>query len=602
MKPQEVDFEAFICDRLVDASGWNAVKIGGHEQGDIADFDPTPGIDTAELFAFIGATQNDAWDDLVKRRGGDPNTVQRKFIERLAAELDRRGTIDVLRHGVDDLGITIRLAWFRPAHGLTPELVRRYDANRLTVTRQLPYEPGSHKTLDLGLFVNGLCVGTCELKNPLTGQTTDDAIRQYRHDRDPRNVTLARRAVVHFAFDTETVAMTTRLTGRTTRFLPFNRGDHHRAGNPANPDGHRTAYLWEQVLQRDAWLDLLARFVHVEGVAKGSKKRPVVIFPRYHQWDAVRTLEAAARTEGPGHNYLVQHSAGSGKSNTIAWLAHRLSNLHGDDDTKVFDKVVVITDRLVLDQQLQSTVYQFEHAHGVVERVEKHSSQLADALAGDTARIIITTLQKFPYVLDRVGTLPDRSYAVIVDEAHSSQTGEAAKELRAVLGGGHDSHDDADPDADGDLGSDDIEDALVDAVRARGRQDNLSFFAFTATPKGRTLELFGRLDPDAPAGNHATCRFTCTRCARRSTRASSSTCSPTTPRTRPSTGSRRPLSTTPNTTPPRPGRRSPGSSPCTNRTWRNVPRSSSNTSSPTPPTRSAAGPRRWSCARRGCTP
>lgn len=258
--------------------------------------------------------------------------------------------------------------------------------------------------------------------------------------------------------------------------------------------------MWE----REAWLDLLGRFAHVETPGKGSKKPVTVIFPRYHQWDAVRALEAAARDEGPGHSYLVQHSAGSGKSNTIAWLAHRLSTLHAGD-AKVFDKVVVITDRVVLDRQLQETIYQFEHTHGVVERIERDSAQLAVALTGERARIIITTLQKFPFVLDKVEALAGRRYAVIVDEAHSSQSGESAKELRRVLGigkvagGSTDDDDDSagagDGGGGGDLGAEDVDQALAEAVAARGRQENLSFFAFTATPKGKTLELFGRHNP-----------------------------------------------------------------------------------------------------------
>ena len=495
-KVDEAAFESFICDWLVGRGGYDAVKVG-NAQGEPTDFDPVRGLDTAELFAFIGATQGDEWGRLVKLHGGDPNVAQAKFADRLASELDRRGTVDVLRHGVVDRSITIRLAFFRPAHNLTDVLVARYRANRLTVTRQLPYEPGSSKTLDLGLFVNGLPVATAELKNPLTGQGLKEAKAQYRTDRDPANRTLAKRAVVHFAVDPESVAMTTRLAGRATRFLPFNQGHGRGAGNPPNPDGHRSAYLWERVWSREAWLDLLGRFVHVEKPARGSKAEPVVIFPRFHQWDAVLRLEAAARLEGPGQKYLVQHSAGSGKSNTIAWLAHRLSNLHDTSDRKVFDKVVVITDRVVLDRQLQDTIYQFEHAHGVVERIEDSSQQLADALSGEQARIVITTLQKFPYVLDKVGALPSRSYAVIIDEAHSSQTGEAAKELRRVLGVPAPA---SGEEGEGDLEAGSVEEALAEAVSARGAQSNLSSFAFTATPKGKTLELFGRLDP--ASGKH----------------------------------------------------------------------------------------------------
>jgi len=484
--PKEELFETAICNWLAQHGGYAAVK-NDKLQGEPRDFDPVRGLDTGELFTFIGATQGETWEGLVKRYGGDRDAAQRKFADRLAGELDKRGAVDVLRHGVVDQGITIRLAYFKPAHGLTPALVKGYAANRLTATRQLRYAAGEGKALDLALFVNGIPVATAELKNPLTGQGVEQAIGQYRADRDPRNRTLSR-AVVHFAVDPQRVAMTTRIAGADTRFLPFNQGNAGGAGNPSNPGGHPTAYLWERVWQRDAWLDLLGRFVHVDRPVKGSRKPRQVIFPRYHQWDSVLRLEATAREEGAGHSYLVQHSAGSGKSNTIAWLAHRLSTLHAGD-TKVFDKVIVITDRLVLDRQLQETIYQFEHARGVVVRVEKSSQELADALTGEQARIIITTLQKFPFVLDKVGSLPGRRYAVIVDEAHSSQTGEAAKELRRVLGARP-----SEVDGDGDLPADAVEEALARAVAARGRQENMSFFAFTATPKGKTLELFGRLD------------------------------------------------------------------------------------------------------------
>ncbi len=486
-KPDEEKFEAAICDWLVGQGGYVAVK-NDRLQGEPRDFDPERGLDTVELYSFIGATQIDAWHELVKRYGGDPDVAQAKFADRVASELDRRGVVDVLGHGVVDQGVTMRLAYFRPAHGLTPELVAGYAANRLTATRQLRYEPGSARALDLALFVNGIAVATAELKNPLTGQGVEQAIGQYRTDRDPKNRTLAR-AVVHFAVDPSLVAMTTRLAGQETRFLPFNRGHGGGAGNPADPSGHATAYLWERVWQRHAWMDLLGRFVHVDKPAKGSKKLGPAIVPRYHQWDAVLRLEAAAREEGAGRSYLVQHSAGSGKSNTIAWLAHRLSTLHAGD-TKVFDKVVVITDRVVLDRQLQETIYQFEHTHGVVVRIDKSSQQLADALSGESARVIITTLQKFPFVLDKVDGLPGRRYAVIVDEAHSSQTGEAAKELRRVLGAAA-----TKKEQEGDLPADAVEEALAQAVAERGRQKNMSFFAFTATPKGKTLELFGRLNP-----------------------------------------------------------------------------------------------------------
>jgi len=499
MKPDEKLFEDAITDYLVEQGGYRICKVGTRS----ADFDPVHGLDTAELFAFIGATQADEWSRLVKAHGGKPAVAERNFVQRLASQIDERGTVDVLRHGVIDQGVTIRLAYFKPAHGLTPELVERYDANRLTVTRQLPYDATAAKTLDLCLLVNGIPVATAELKNPLTGQNIEHAITQYRRDRDPKNVTLSRRALVHFAVDPDRVAMTTRLTGAQTRFLPFNLGHDGGAGNPSNPQGHRTSYLWERVWTKDAWMELLGRFVHVQHPATGSpaarKAAELVIFPRYHQWDAVQKLEADAREHGAGRHYLVQHSAGSGKSNTIAWLAHRLSSLHDSADNKVFDKVVVITDRVILDRQLQDTVYQFEHAHGVVVKIDKDAHQLAEALAGEQARIIITTLQKFPIVLNRAVDLPSRHYAVIVDEAHSSQTGEAAKDLKLVLGSTEEQELTAAEAEDAGFitaAIDPVEEALAKAVGARARQDNLSFFAFTATPKARTLETFGTKNPE----------------------------------------------------------------------------------------------------------
>ncbi|MGD9571966.1 MAG: RNA-binding domain-containing protein [Thermoleophilia bacterium] len=491
-------FEDHIAAGLIEHAGHTNL-VFGNQARDARDFDPQLGLNGTELFTFIGATQQRAWEALVGRHGDQP-TAQRKFKQRVAQELNARGTVDVLRHGVTDLGVHLRLAYFRPASGLNPELEALYAANRLTVCRQFAYEAESSRTIDLALLVNGLLVATAELKNAQTGQSIEDAVRQYRVDRDPKNVALSRRAVVHFAVDTELVQMTTRLAGQATRFLPFNLGSPNLgAGNPANPHGHRTAYLWERVWQRDAWLDLIARFIHVEKPAKGSKGPARTIFPRFHQWDAVRRLEEDARVNGAGHNYLVQHSAGSGKSNTIAWLAHRLSSLHDDSDQAVFDKVIVITDRRVLDRQLQDTIYQFEHTHGVVVRIDQDSRQLAEALQGVQARIIITTLQKFPFVLEKVESLPARRYAVIVDEAHSSQTGDSARDLKLVL---------ADATPEEELGAAEAEDrglelpeaspaeeALGRAVRARGRQANLSFFAFTATPKGKTLELFGTPDP-----------------------------------------------------------------------------------------------------------
>ena len=492
-----------ITAHLLAEGGYSACKLGT-DQKLRQDFDARLGFDTAELFAFIEATQPSGWAKLVKAHSGDEDRARQRFLQRLGQQIDDRGTIDVIRHGVRDQNVEIRLSYRKPAFGVAPELVAHYDANRLTVTRQLPFDPESNKTIDLCLFLNGIPVATAELKNHLTGQNIEQAIQQYRTDRDRKNVTLGRRALVHFAVDPDAVAMTTKLEGKSTRFLPFNLGHNLGKGNPPNPNGHKTSYLWERVWARDAWLDILHRFIHVERPDKGSvsarRAAEVVIFPRFHQWDAVLKLEADAAANGAGQSYLVQHSAGSGKSNTIAWTAHRLSTLHGIDDRKIFNKVVVITDRVILDQQLQETIYQFEHARGLVVKIDKDSAQLAGALAGEQARIIITTLQKFPIVAKMAVDLPDRRYAVIIDEAHSSQTGEAAKDLRLVLGAGEEQELTAAEAEDAGLLATAIspaEEAFARSVAARsGRQTNLSYFAFTATPKGRTLEMFGRLNPE----------------------------------------------------------------------------------------------------------
>jgi type I restriction enzyme R subunit len=511
---KELQFEEAINAHLL-AHGWIS--------GTASNYRPVLGLDIAELFTFIGATQATEWKRLLGLRGG-ADVAQRKFSERLAAEITQRGTVDVLRRGVVDLGVRIELAYFRPAHEITPGLLTLYDANRCTVTRQVHYSAqDSDKSLDLLLSVNGLPVATAELKNPLTHQDVHQAIRQYREDRRPTELLFAKRAVVHFAVDPDEVYLTPRLEGRSTRFLPFNQGSggpgqSGGAGNPSHPSGYASAYLWEEVWQRDAWLDLLARYVHVEGdtIGKKASVKPTV-FPRFHQWHAVRTLTGHAATHGAGTNYLVQHSAGSGKSNTIAWLAHRLSSLHTPADaallgegvtanSKVFDKVVVITDRVVLDRQLQDTIFQFDHTLGVVKKIDESSSQLAEALAGETAKVIITTLQKFPFILDQAAqALAGRTFAVIVDEAHSSQTGESAKALKSVLGqaarevvalgrgtnGIEAAYDAAEKLESKVEAGDDPQDVLAASVAARGHQPNLSFFAFTATPKAKTLEAFG---------------------------------------------------------------------------------------------------------------
>lgn len=463
-----------------------------YTRGDPAGFSPSLALDAATLVAFLKDTQPKAWGRLAAVYGADAAT---KVVQTIARDFDTRGMLDCLRHGVTDRGVKLRLAFFRPATGLNAETLALYDKNVLTVARQVRYsEKNGHLSVDVLLSLNGLPVATAELKNPFTGQTVEDAKKQYREDRDPREPLFGfkRRALVHFAVDPDEVYMTTRLEGKKTFFLPFNKGRAGGKGNPDNPSGYKTSYLWEEVWQRDRWLDILARFVHLEVKEERQGDRFVrkesVVFPRYHQLDAVRKLVAAAAANGPGRNYLIQHSAGSGKSNSLGWLAHRLSNLHDAGDRLVFDCVVVITDRKVLDRQLQNTIYQFEHAQGVVQRIDEDSAQLGAAISGG-ARIIITTLQKFSFVLDKVKEAPKRNYAILADEAHSSQTGESAGHLRRALAG-DDGGDTWEPTGD------EVEDEIMRTVKARGPQPNLSFFAFTATPKHKTLEMFGQPGPD----------------------------------------------------------------------------------------------------------
>jgi type I restriction enzyme R subunit len=463
---------------------------GGWLKGVSSFYDAGLGLDTSELEIFIGATQKKPFEKLVAAYG-DIATAQHEFAKRVAAEIDKRGVLDVLRNGVKDRGVTIQLVYFRPGHTLAAGALDEYHANRLTVVRQLRYSAKTSNELDLALFVNGIPIATAELKNPLTGQDVEDAKAQYRKDRDPKELIFARRTLAHFAVDPHLVFLATRLAGAQTRFLPFNMGSNGPgvsggAGNPPAPaGGYQTSYLWREIWQRDNFLELLQRFVHVEAPKKGQANPHTspIIFPRFHQWHAVKKMTAHAAHNGAGHNYLVQHSAGSGKSNTIAWLAHRLSNLHNAANVPVFEKVIVITDRVVLDRQLQDTIYQFDHVAGVVKKIDEDSQQLADALTGSTAKVVITTLQKFSFILDKVRELGDRRYAVVIDEAHSSQSGESAKALKKALGR---------------LGSDDVDDdgdVLTASALARGRHPNLSYFAFTATPKSKTLELFGSLNP-----------------------------------------------------------------------------------------------------------
>ena len=515
-------------ERAFEATVESMLVEGGWRKGDNTGWDVERALFPARVVSFLQAAQPDLWSRLAAHHG---ERLESMVVDQLVKQLDIKGTLGVLRQGFKFQGKTLRLAFFRPAHGLNPGAVAQFDLNVLTVTRQVRCHPGKGDTLDMVFDLNGVPVATCELKNPMTGQTWRKAVRQYREDRDPGAAVFgfSKRALVHFAADPDEVHMTTRLAGAKTRFLPFNRGSAPGdikcgRGNPQHPSGYRSGYFWQEVLERSRFLDILGSYVFVERREekvygpKGARtvRRETMVFPRYHQLDAVTKLVSAARAEGAGHNYLIQHSAGSGKTNSISWLSHRLASLHTAGDDKVFDCVVVITDRRVLDRQLQDAIYQIEHAQGVVQAIDEDSKQLSQALV-DGTKIVVTTLQKFPYVLDGLLSvagasvdeptlqeqaqarewrerIAQRRYAVIVDEAHSSQTGESARKMKAVLGerslaasaslsGGEAEK------------APDWEDGLNAVVQSRGPQPNLSFFAFTATPKGKTVELFGRPGP-----------------------------------------------------------------------------------------------------------
>ncbi len=518
----ETAFETAIEDGFVGS--------GRYEKRAPSDYDADLALFPADVVGFIRDSQPAKWDQLeaiLKDR------TEATVLDALVKELAVKGTLHVLRHGFRCYGKTLRLATFRPNSGMNPEAARRYALNRLTVTRQVSF-PSVQKrpdgkpkrcVIDVVLAVNGLPVVTAELKNPLTGQHAADAVTQYEEKRDERDLLFQfkKRALVHFAVDPDEVWMTTQLKGSETRFLPFNRGHGHRAGNPPVEGDWKTHYLWDEVLAADSLLDILQRFMHLEvetkkvKTAKGARtvKRETMIFPRYHQLDAVRRLVAHAEAHGSGHNYLVQHSAGSGKSNSIAWLAHRLASLHDADDEKVFHSVVVVTDRRVLDQQLQDTIYQFEHKTGVVEKIDEDTKQLARALSDGTP-IVITTIQKFPFIAQALQTLEDqgkgvsietagRRFAVIVDEAHSSQSGDTARSLKGMLNkegiAAAVAEQIAGDEDDGDLSEEARAKVLREALE-RARQPNLSFFAFTATPKFKTKALFDEPGPSGTSPFH----------------------------------------------------------------------------------------------------
>ena len=517
----ERDFETAIEAGLTSS--------GGYETRSPSAYDEALALFPEDVSGFLKDSQPAKWEALEALLGPKAAAT---VLDSLSMELELKGTLHVLRHGFKCYGKTFRMAYFRPNTTMNPEAAESYARNRLTITRQVAFTSVMKKAdgknrrciIDVTLAVNGIPVVTAELKNPLTGQRAAHAVHQYENERDGRDLLFAfkKRALVHFAVDPDEVWMATRLSGKETHFLPFNRGNNHGAGNPPVEGNWKTHYLWDEVLQADSLLEILQRFMHLEVTEKQVKtdkgvrtvRKETMIFPRYHQLDSVRKLIAHAKSNGADRNYLIQHSAGSGKSNSIAWLAHRLASLHDERDEKVFHSVIVVTDRRVLDQQLQSTIYQFEHKTGVVEKIDEDTQQLARALSQGTP-IVITTIQKFPFISQALSTLEKKGsgvkidtagkrFAVIVDEAHSSQSGETATALKGMLNKeGIEAAIAAQlsEEEDDDL-SDEAKAAVLRDALQRARQPNLSFFAFTATPKFKTKALFDEPGPSGASPFH----------------------------------------------------------------------------------------------------
>jgi len=495
---KEIKFEDEVCDYL-----------GNHDwlyaDGDATNYDRARAVFPPDVVAWVQASQPKAWEVLSKNHGAQ---AEETLLNRLRDQLDQRGTLDVLRNGIELLGLKqpLQVAQFKPALAINPDILGRYQANRLRVVRQVRYSLHNENSIDLVLFLNGLPVATVELKTDFT-QSIGDAIDQYRFDRHPKPkgqapeplLSFPNGALVHFAVSNSEAHMVTKLAGPATVFLPFNQGDNGAAGNPVNPSGgHRTAYLWEQVWARESWLEILGRYL----IAQRDKKKQIekIIFPRYQQLDVTRKLLAAVIADGPGGKYLNQHSAGSGKTNSIAWTAHFLAELHEMAHKKVFDTVLVVSDRNVIDSQLQEALFDFQRQTGVVATIKgsegSKSAELAEALSGDK-KIVVCTIQTFPFALEAVRKLAateGKRFAVIADEAHSSQTGEAASKLKAVLS----PEEMAELNDGGEVSTEDI---LAAQMTARADDGGITFVAFTATPKNKTLELFGtRPDPSQPAG------------------------------------------------------------------------------------------------------
>lgn len=479
----EKDFQKFLLERLEQDNGF-IVRKASH-------FDRLFAMDREMLFKFLNDTQPDTMAYLKKiYKDGLEDTI----VGLINAEATKaRGSIvEVLKHGVEISNRKLELMYTKPATAFNPDLTRKYGQNVFSVMEEV--WASDKERIDLVVFLNGLAIMSFELKCNMAGQSYQDAIYQYRTERDPKTRLFLFKSgtLVNFAMDLEQVYMTTRLAGEATFFLPFNMGDGHGvtagAGNPAFPDRYSVSYMWEDILTKDTILDLIGRFVFVEVKEKvdedtGKVKRSEnLIFPRYHQLDAIRKLLADVRENGTALNYLIQHSAGSGKTNTIAWLAHRLTSLHDADDKIIFDNVVIVTDRVVVDRQLQKAIMGMEHKAGLIRVMDDkcNSTDLAIALNGNT-KIIATTIQKFPFIVDSVKDLKSKRFAVIIDEAHSSTAGKDMAAVTMALGSGE-------------MAEADVEDMITDEIRRNGKQANVSMFAFTATPKPTTIHLFGRLN------------------------------------------------------------------------------------------------------------
>lgn len=478
--------------------------------GDSSRYDRELALYPEDVFGWINDTQSEKLSGIP---GLDDPETRISIMKRMVKVMDRDGSLSILRHGFKDISRQFDMCQFKPSQTMNEKILEMYSKVRLRAVRQLHYSQNNSNSIDIVLFINGIPIATMELKSDFT-QSVEDAKEEYWQQRLPKDhktrkeeplLAFRKRAIVHFAVSTEEIYMTTELQGKDTVFLPFNMGNEGGKGNPPNPVGYPVSYLWEHILQKDTFLEIMGKFVHLEkhdpdSTTISEARKEKLIFPRFHQWDCVTKLVAATKEEGAGHRYLIQHSAGSGKTNSISWLTHQLASLHDDENRKIFDSVIVITDRNVLDRQLQESIYEFEHKSGVIARItgerSSKSSQLSDALSAGKL-IIIVTIQTFPFIMDEIrnkASLKNRNFAIVADEAHSSQTGAIARKLKQIL-----SSEQVDRmESDGEVEEIDVEDVLAAQARGGVFPSNVSYYAFTATPKGKTLELFGR-PPDGSA-------------------------------------------------------------------------------------------------------